>query len=552
MAWKDNYKYWIENAPENVVEIIQNYTEEEKELKFTEELQFGTAGIRGVMGYGTAVLNEFLMAKYAYAYGRSLLKKYGNAAKRQGVVIAHDNRRNNILFSETAAEVLSALDIPVWFYEGNELQPTPLLSYTVSRGNYIGGMNITASHNPPEYSGFKVYDHTGTQLLPADTEEIIKYANEDVNIFTIPRNKDKVKELSESIVYQYIDTIMGMVPFVPYDTEKELKVVFTAQHGTSGKIATEIMKRMKVNYDLVEEQMTPDPDFSNTLSPNPQNPDSFIKARELGDKTGADVIFSTDPDADRFGIEVKHKGEWVHIDGNQLPLIQLSYKLRKLKEINYLHHGDFIVKSVVTSKAAELIARKYGVHVYDTLTGFKWIMSEAFKHELQGNECLFAWEESYGSTVRTFTKDKDSFQALFQVIEISEEYKRKGKTLVNALEEIFEVIGYWHSPQIQLSFEGVKPMEQMNKIVEKVRSFNIGDAIGKHKVTDIIDFAKGYNGMEPDNFVQLVIDEDYRVTVRPSGTEPILRVYFDILAETKEKTLEIFDELKYFVDHLQD
>ncbi len=552
MAWKDNYKYWVENAPKEIVDIIQSYTDEEKEIKFTGELEFGTAGIRGEMGYGTSVLNEFLLAKYALAYAKSIVKKYGNSARRQGVVIAHDNRRNDILYSETFAEVLSAFGIPVFFFKGNKLQPTPLLSYTISKGNYIGGINITASHNPPQYSGFKVYDHTGTQLLPNDTEEIIKFSREDVNIFDIPKSKENISELSDSAVYQYVDSILGLVPFGPYDGKKELKVAFTAQHGTSAKIAKIIMDRMNVNYDLVEEQMNPDPEFSNTISPNPQNPDSFIKARELGDKTGADVIFSTDPDADRFGIEVKHKGEWVHINGNQLPLIQLNYKLRKLKEINYLHHGDFVVKSVVTSKAGELIARKYGVHVYDALTGFKWIINEAFKHEMQGNECLFAWEESYGSTVRTFTKDKDSFQALCQVIEMAEEYKAKGKTLVNALESIYEMIGYWHSPQEQMHFSGVQPMKQMESIVDKVRHFKIGDKVGNYTITDIIDFAEGYNGLEPDNFVQLIIEDDFRITVRPSGTEPILRIYYDISTDSKESAEKIFEELKYFVEHLKD
>ncbi len=550
MGWKDNYRYWIENAPKNIVHEIQEYTDEQKELYFTGELVFGTAGIRGVMGYGTAVLNEFLVAKYAYAYGKFLLHTYHALAKMNGIVIAHDNRKNNILFSETVAEVISAMGIPVYFYHKNELQPTPLLSYTISKGNYVGGVNITASHNPPEYSGMKIYNHTGSQALPHDTNEIIKYSQEDINIFNIPRNKENIKELSQSIVKQYIDKIMSYIPFERYDEEKDLKIVFTTQHGTSGKIAKEIMDKMNVEYKFVKEQLEPHPDFPNTPSPNPQNPDSFILARKLGDREKADVLFCTDPDADRFGIEVKHKGEWVHIDGNELPLIQINYKLRKLKEINYLHHGDFIVKSVVTSKAAELIAHKYGVHVYESLTGFKWIIAESDKHEMQGNECLFAWEESYGSTVRSFTKDKDSFQALVQVIEIANEYKLKNKTLVDALNEIYEVIGFWKSPQEQIKFEGLKAMENMNSIVDKAKEFKVGEKIGKYKITEVIDFNEGYNGLPKDNFVQIVLNEDYRITVRPSGTEPVLRVYFDIVANNKDETETIFENLKKIINTL--
>lgn len=550
MNWKEKYKHWIENAPKNIVEEIQSYTSEEKEIAFTNDLAFGTAGIRGVIGYGTALLNEFLLAKYALAYGKFLLHKYGKRAKRKGIVIAHDNRRNKDLFSETMAEVISALGIPVFLYENNELQPTPLLSFTISKGEYVGGINITASHNPPEYSGFKVYDSTGSQLLPDDTNEIIDYANEDIDIFNIEKSKDNVSELSNSIIEHYIETILKHVPFEPYDSKKEIKVVFTSQHGTAGKIATKLMDKMKVDYSLVAEQMTIDSEFSNTVSPNPQNPDSFIESRVLGDKVNADVLFSTDPDADRFGIEVKHKGNWIHIDGNQLPLIQIKYKLRRLKELNYLHHEDFIVKSAVTSKAAELLAHYFEIQSYDSLTGFKWIINEAEKHEMQGNECLFAWEESYGSTVRTFTKDKDSFQALVQVIEIANEYKKKGKTLVDALYEIYETIGYWHSPQIQRKFLGVNAMDEMNDLVDKARKFEIGEKIASFEITQVIDFAKGHNGLPADNFVQIVLNDEYRVTVRPSGTEPILRIYFDIVSESMKRSIEIFEEIKIYFEKL--
>ncbi len=551
MSWKDNYRYWIENAPQHVIDEIHTYTDEQKEFAFTGDLAFGTAGVRGIMGYGTAVLNEFLMAKYALAYGKHLIHKYGKLAVRKGVIVAHDNRRNNILYSETVAEVLSALGIPVFFFKDNKLQPTPLLSFVVSKTDYVGGINITASHNPPEYSGFKVYDHAGSQLLPDDTNDIVKYAQEDINIFEIEKSSKNIKHLSDTPIEEYIDRILTYVPFVKYDEPKDLKVVFTAQHGTAGPIATTLMNKMKVNYHLVEEQMIEDPDFSNTESANPQDPASFIKARELGNKVDADVLFSTDPDADRFGIEVKHKGEWVHIDGNQLPLIQLYYKLKVLKEMDYLHHEDFIVKSVVTSKAAEILAHKFGIKNYNSLTGFKWIIAEVHKHEMQGNECLFAWEESYGSTVRSFTRDKDSFQALVQVIEIAEIKKQKGKTLVDALEEIYEIIGYWYSPQVQFKFSGINAMNDMNAIVEKARGFKEGQKIAGFEITEVIDFAEGYKGLPKDNFVQIVLDEDFRVTVRPSGTEPVLRVYFDIVSESHARSKEIFEQLKEYFEALR-
>ncbi len=547
---KENFENWIKNAPKNIVEEIKSYDEEKMEFAFGGELSFGTAGIRGIIGYGSSLLNEFIIAKYSLAYGKMLIKKYGFQAKENGIIIAHDNRRNNILFTETAAEVISALGIPVFLFKDNELQPTPLLSYAISKGNYVGGINITASHNPPEYSGMKVYNHNGMQMLPSETDIIVQYSKENVNIFNIEKSKKLINELSESIVKQYEDTILNMIPFKQYNEEKKIKVVFTSQHGTAGKIAINLMDKMKVNYKLVKEQMDPDPEFTNTPSPNPQNPDSFIMARKLGDEFGADVLFCTDPDADRFGIEVKHKGKWVHIDGNQLPLIQIEYKLKKLKAMNYLHHGDFLIKSVVTSKAAELIAAKYGVKVYDNLTGFKWLISESFVHEMQGNEALFIWEESYGSTVRSFTRDKDSFQALVQVIELANEYLEKGKTLVDVLNDIFEVIGYWTSPQLQLKFNGIKAMIEMNQIVENARKLKIGDKIEGFEIIDVIDFSKGYKHFYKDNFVQILFDNDARVTVRPSGTEPILRIYFDIKGDSKSEAEIKLNKLKKYFEKL--
>ncbi len=551
MDWETNLNYWIENAPANVVESINNMNEEEREFAFANDLSFGTAGLRGIIGYGSSLMNEYNIAKYSLAMGKMLLDKYGDQAKEYGVVIAHDNRRNNILFSETAGKVLSALGIRVHFFKGNELQPTPLLSYTIAKGNYIAGINITASHNPPEYSGFKVYNHTGTQMLPDETDLIIKASKEEVNIFDIAQNDENISELSEGIESQFVQTIMNMIPFDSTGEKKDLKVVFTAQHGTAGKLATTLMNKLNVDYTLVKEQMDPDPEFTNTPSPNPQNPDSFIMAREYGDKVGADVLFCTDPDADRFGIEVMHEGKWVHIDGNQLPLIQIYYKLRKLDELDYINGGDFIVKSVVTSKAAEKIAEGYGVKVYDNLTGFKWLISESFKHELQGHECLFAWEESYGSTIRSFTRDKDSFQALVQVIELTDYYKKQDKTLIDVLDDIYKEIGYWYSPQVQLKFGGVNAMNDMSGIVDKARSFESGQKVGEFEITEVIDFLKGYKHFHKDNFVQFVIDGKHRVTVRPSGTEPILRIYFDVVANTMEEAKEIQNKLQIEFERLK-
>lgn len=548
MGWQENLKYWNDNAPKNIVEEIKKFTQEELEWYFGEEMKFGTAGIRGVIGYAPMLMNEFNVAKYALAYGKALLEKYGSEAKQNGIVIAHDNRRNNILFSETAAKVISALDIPVFLFHENELKPTPLLSFTIAGNNYVGGINITASHNPPQYQGMKMYDHAGSQILPDYVEIIIKYSNEDINIFDIEMSMKNVNYLSPGIDKRYVKHIIDNIPFDGNIDRKNVNVVFTPQHGTAYKLGEEVLKQMNVTYTMVKEQSFPDPEFSNTKSPNPQDRDAYILAREYGDRVNADVVFCTDPDADRFGVEVKHNGQWEHISGNHLPVIQINYKLMKLKEIDYISEGDFIVRSVVTSNQADRIAEKYGVDVYKSLTGFKWLISEAFKHELQGNETLFVWEESYGSTVRTFTRDKDSFQALAQVIEIIKYYKDKGMTLIDALNEIQNEIGYYVAPQDTLRIEGKGAMEKMHAIIDKFRSTNVGDEFETFEVTKVADFAKGYKHYPIDNILMIRFNNEHSVTIRPSGTEPLLRFYFNAVGKTRAEAKTKLQLLKDFVE----
>lgn len=552
MDWKKCYEYWIDNVSKEIRLEIEKFSLEEKKKYFSKELSFGTAGIRSVMGYAPSLLNEFVIAKYSLAFSKMLLHKFGESAKEYGVIIAHDNRRNNILYSETAAKVISAQGIKVFLFENNELQPTPLLSYAIAKGNYVGGINITASHNPPEYSGFKVYDHTGTQMLDNLTNQIIKFSKDDVDIFKIKKTTTNIHYINNGIINQYIDSILKLVVF---DNENfknnKLKVIFTSQHGTATPIAKKILKKLNVDYHFVEEQSYPDSEFTNTKSPNPQNPDAFIMAREYGDKYEADVLFSTDPDADRFGIETKSNGKWVHIDGNELPLIQLEFKLRKLNELNYLKKGDFVVRSIVTSHAADKIAKKYNVIVYESLTGFKWIINEAFKHEMKGDECLFAWEESYGSTVRTFTRDKDSFQALTQVIELMSEYNKLGKTLVDVLEDIYKEIGYFNSEQIQLKLKGNNALDKMKKILNNFRNKKVGDIITNEMiVTDIWDFQKGYKDFPKENIIILWLDNKSKISIRPSGTEPVLRIYFDVFELSKSKCKETTLSLKKYFEEM--
>ncbi len=535
MSWEKNYNYWISNAPKNVVEIIKKYKTEEKILYFDNEISFGTAGLREKMGYGSSLINEFNIAKYSLAIAKLYLLKYDTDAKKSGIVIAHDNRNNSIFYSEIIAKVISAMDIPVYLFNENKLQPTPLISYVISNGDYVGGINVTASHNPSDYNGIKVYDHLGSQLLPNDTDKIIEFSSKIKNIFDINQDINNIFYLDDKVETNYVNLILKEIPFKDITKNNNIKVVYSASNGTAGKLATSIMNKMKVDFVMVEEQLNPDPDFKNTKSPNPQDPDSFILARKYGDKHNADVLFCVDPDADRFGIEIKHQGNWHHIDGNQLPLIQINYKLQQLAKLNKLNNDDFIVRSIVTSIAADRIADKYGIKVYKSLTGFKWLIHEALKHKNKFNESLFVWEESYGSTINLFTRDKDSFQALVQSIEIISYYKEKGLTLLDVLDSIYQEIGYFEFYQIQKKIEGINSLEKIDSILNQIRNYKSKDKIDEYIIEEIIDFSKGYKDFLKQNFIIIKFENDIRVILRPSGTEPVLRIYFDVPGKTKKE-----------------
>lgn len=536
------YKKWLETAPASVRSKLRSYKDENIEERFGIPVTFGTAGMRGRMGLGTSCINEWTIASAAWAYGKYLISVYGNKVKTHGVLIAHDNRNYYKLFTKTAASVLSALGIKVRFFHKNILQPTPLLSYSIQQLEFIGGINITASHNPPTDNGFKVYNHNGKQLDTKDTKVISKYMDLVTDVFSIKMNNKNIGYIDNEIIDRYVRDIFS-IAFNRTQNREELKVVFTPQHGTALPIAQRLMDKLHVSYKVVEEQATEDPMFTNTVSANPQDPDAFILAEKYGNKFNADILFSTDPDADRFGVMVKHKDKWIHIDGNQLPAIQLEWKLRKLKELERLTPNSFIVRSVVTSNIGDKICAKYGVEVFESLTGFKHIISEVIREESKGRDLIFAYEESFGSTIRSITKDKDSFQSLVQVIEIAHELKLQGKTLIDAYRNISKEFGNHEYEQIQIKFPGKEGMSNMLKIIDKYKEAKVGSLFGGLKIKEVKDFSKGYKKFPKENFVTLSMGEN-SVTFRPSGTEPILRIYMYSFGNTKIEAQKRLKKIK--------
>ncbi len=536
---KNYYEFWLKNAPDNVIKEIEKYSQKQIEDAFAKEMKFGTAGIRGPIKWGTNFINLYTISKATYGFGKLILEKYGDRAKKYGVVIAHDNRRMRIEFTLTTAKILSNMGIKVNLFHNNDSNPTPLLSFTIANNDFVGGINITASHNPPTDNGFKVYGEDGIQLPEEDTNKIQKYS-EGINYFKIEQDEKNIHYLNDSFRKVYLDKIMELIPFDKNIDRHNLKITYSAQHGTGTYFATELAKRMNVTLYLAPNQCKEDENFTYTISPNPQSLLSYIESIETANKNGSELIFVTDPDADRFGILVLQNNKWVHINGDELPVIQIFYKLSRLKEINAIGPNDFIIRSVVTSRMADLVAKDFNVKVLENLTGFKWLISKALKYEKETHgQCIFAWEESYGSTVRTFTRDKDSFQALVQVIELADYYRKQGKTLVDVLDMLNKKYGKHETFQIQKRFEGVNGISEMLKLLIPYRNGEI-KSIGKYKIKNLIDYKNGHKDIAPQDFIILELEGGSWISLRPSGTEPILRVYFELVGIEREYIEQYF------------
>ncbi len=545
-----NYDFWLKNSPSEIVDIISKFSDEQIKENFNEDLDFGTAGIRSKMGYGNSKINEFIIAQNSYAFGKSLLQMYEDT-KKHGVIIFHDNRKNGKEFTKIAAQVLSALEIPVFIPKNNELNPTPFLSYLIMNYEFVGGMNITASHNPKEYNGFKVYDKTGKQA----NDELVSILKQNVpkDIFSIPMSNSNIHELDEKYSEKYIDAIFKNVPLVENKNRKDLKVIFGTNHGTALNFGLKILNKLQVDYKIVEEQSYPSETFENVLYPNPQDVRSFDVSKEYGDKYNADVLFLTDPDADRFGAMVKHNAKWVYLTGNELPILQIDYKLKMLKKNNedYNFSNKFIIRSIVTSKLADKIANEYNVKVYEALTGFRSIFEKVELISKQKNEeILFAWEESNGSAVEPIVKDKDSFQAMYQITEMIYEYKLQGKTLVDVMEEIYNKHGYYLMNQITKKFDSLDGLSEMNNFIDEYRNkIKVNDDFFGKKVTKIVDLLTDETEYKKQNVIFYYLENDSWICLRPSGTEPILRIYFEIVG-SKEETHQFYSNFIKEVDQI--
>lgn len=536
---------------------LESLNEEELEDAFYTDLAFGTGGLRGVMGVGTNRMNIYIINKSTYGFGQYLKAKY-EGKRDLKVTISYDCRHNSKKFASSAANVLATMGFTVYLFEN--LRSTPELSFTTRFTKSVGGIMITASHNPPKYNGYKVYDELGCQLVPELADEVIKLINQVDDVFNIPTSnfdelvkQGKIILIGEEIDNEYLKNVLTVKV---QDVKKDnLLIVFTPLHGTASVKLVDLLKSQGYRVQPVEEQMIPDGNFSTLKSPNPEDARAFELAIEYGKKYDADILIATDPDADRMGIAIKHNGEYILLTGNQTGAILLDYLAK------YKKHGPKanVYNTIVTSNFAKAICQKYGLNLIQTLTGFKYIGEQASLIENTDEEFFFGFEESYGYVIKDFVRDKDSYQATLLLSEVACFYKEQGKDLVDVLDDLFKEFGYYVEGILNIYLEGKSGSERINRIMKTFEDNPLSEICGR-KIVRIEDYEKGIameNGKIvekltlPQSFVlKYIFDDGGWFVLRPSGTEPKLKIYISVVAKKKEDAENFTENLKKSLNKL--
>lgn len=541
--YMDNYKRWNTSpkVDEKTKDELLSLSEDEIKMRFSGYMSFGTGGLRSIIGAGTAMMNVYTVAHVTEGLAR-LIKDEGADAMAKGVAIAYDSRHYSHDFANRAAEVLTANGIKVYIYPA--LRPTPMLSFAVRYLGCIAGINVTASHNPAEYNGYKVYWEDGAQLSPEHAARVSDEVDK-LDIFDdVPTpseaNSALLTVLDSSVDNAYIDNVLAQMvnPDAISSIADRLAVVYTPIHGTGATIVSETLRRagLKKLY-TVDKQMTPDGDFPTVKFPNPEFPETFVLGIGVAEENGSDLIIATDPDADRVGVMARDKtGVFKCITGNQMGALLLDYIITAYEESGKLPADAYAVKTIVTSELAAEICRRHGVKIYNVLTGFKFIGEVIKEHEMSGNGTfLFGFEESYGYLKGTYARDKDAVVASLLITEMAAFYKSKNMTLCDALDSVFERYGYYRENVFSITMSGLDGKERMSKTMESLRQ-SPPDGIAGHKIVEFRDYeneyildlrtgAKSPTGLPKSDVLYYVTDRHDVIVVRPSGTEPKIKVY---------------------------
>ncbi|MFL2099575.1 phospho-sugar mutase [Desemzia sp. FAM 23989] len=560
MSWKETYTIWNEfkNLEPTLKEELESLKDDNAALEdaFYAPLEFGTAGMRGVIGVGINRMNQYTIRQATEGLAL-FIEQNGEEAVRRGVAIAYDSRHQSPEFAMEAAKTLGVHGIPSYVFES--LRPTPELSFAVRHLNAFAGIMITASHNPPEYNGYKVYGEDGGQMPPKDADALttlVRSVENSLGLEVLSQEALKEKGLLTMIGEDVDKVYLDHVKEVTVNSEmiqkigSDMKLVYTPLHGT-GKMLGEraLADAGFTGITLVPEQAEADPDFTTVKSPNPEEPGAFEYAIKLGKEIEADVLVATDPDADRLGIAVKTaEGDYEVLTGNQIASLMLHYLLTAQKNNGTLPSNGAVLKSIVSSELPTVIAESFGVEMVDVLTGFKFIAEKIEQYEADNSHTfLFGFEESYGYLVKSFVRDKDAIQALVLIAEVAAYYKEKGQTLYDGLQELYATYGYFNEKTISVKMAGIEGSEKIKALMSKFRE-QAPTEFNAIKVATVEDFKTSTKTMEdgsnetiempPADVLKYTMEDGSWIAIRPSGTEPKIKFYIGAKADSNAQATE--------------
>ena len=538
MEYLATYEFWKTDeffSLSTRKELEELTDKKEIEDRFYRDLEFGTGGLRGIMGAGTNRMNKYTIGKATAGLAQYLLDTYGDEAKTRGVTIGYDTRHNSEFFARVTADVLSAFNIRVYLHA--HARPVPQLSFAVTFWNCVAGVMITASHNPKEYNGYKVYDEFGCQLVPSQAEQVIKYVNEvdDYKNINFIGNRNLI--LMTDVTDDFIIAVRKQARFKDAIAKAALRIVYTPLHGTGNVPVTKtLLTEGFTSLSHVNSQTIEDGDFPTVYSPNPEDKKALERGIAQAIAEDADIVLGTDPDCDRIGIAIKHKGQYVLMTGNQVGALLMDYVLSttNLESIK----KPAVVKTVVTSELGAEIARKHKITVFDTLTGFKYIGEKITQFEKakqdqddeRSFDFLFGYEESYGYLSGTHTRDKDAVVTSLLICEMAAKAKAEGKTLVDKIEEIYSVYGYYRDALDSFTLKGKDGLERISFMMADLRKNGSPFDNTVSMIDYKTDVDSGVFGLLPkSNVLKYILDDGSWIAVRPSGTEPKIKIYYSVL-----------------------
>lgn len=556
MSYQENYQKWVDfvELPDYLRQDLENMDEKTKEDAFYTNLEFGTAGMRGLVGAGTNRINIYVVRQATEGLARLIESKGGNE-KERGVAIAYDSRHFSPEFAFESAAVLAKHGIKSYVFES--LRPTPELSFAVRHLNCFAGIMVTASHNPAPFNGYKVYGEDGGQMPPHDADALTTYIRAIENPFAVEvadveteKASGLIEVIGEAVDVEYLKEVkdVNINPALIEEFGKDMKIVYTPLHGTGEMLARRALAQAGFDsVQVVEAQATADPDFSTVTSPNPESQAAFALAEELGRQVGADVLVATDPDADRVGVEVLQKdGSYLNLSGNQIGAIMAKYILEAHKNAGTLPENAALCKSIVSTDLVTKIAESYGATMFNVLTGFKFIAEKIQEFEEKHNHTyMMGFEESFGYLIKPFVRDKDAIQAVLVVAELAAYYRSRGLTLADGIEEIYKEYGYYAEKTISVTLSGVDGAEQIKAIMAKFRN-NAPKEWNATAITVVEDFkaqtATVADGTvtnlttPPSDVLKYTLADGSWIAVRPSGTEPKIKFYIAVVGETNEES----------------